>query len=957
MVYRLKLSVVAAASVMLFSWQASAAVYSISDATALGSFVLSNGDVVNIANPIAATSNISPVANKTTAFTVNGGGHLLRGADTYAGFAFKNNITGNADIGQGTLSFNNMNMTNFRNDCGGALYASGQTWGMSANWVTIPNQVNINNSAFTDNTAGTYGGALYINYSSPNNSGETRKNPDAVVTLNNVSFTGNSSSSQGGAVGLSFNAMDLATVNITNGSFTNNTGGGLGGGALYVSQAAKVSAMQMTVDGTSFVGNSVRGNGGAIYVSTPTSTSTSTSTAFTGAIKNATFTNNSATGLGGAIYASLNTGKTLTIDNSTFTNNSGTAGVYITGNTNSKVFINNSSFSDHTGRALYLGGKNNFYASINNTSFTGNQSTSRGGAVYLDDWDALVGTFVDSSFTENQGSMGGAIAVFEADANIIALSKDSVFKDNIATSGKGNDFYFRIDNVDTVLNLNAGGSYKVEFNGGITAEANKKQYAFININMPYNYVNVAANTVAAPTNGTVLFNAAVENTNITMYGGTMALGVSGDLSSSDLDVRAGTIRLTNGAVNNYSVNALSLTNNADIAVDVDLAAGTMDKLTATTLSGSGNLTVRNMVLLSDAIADTTVINFADDGLKGHIVNGVGQLSYSPLYVYDVSYDNAVGDFTFIRKSSGGIPVPNPYVYSEVLSSQSVGFIQDAIMTGVMSDLGRFDSVFGGGMSSGDTPIKRNLWVKMSAFSDDVAFDDFENINSDYFFLTAGLTSGDVKIANFDTRYSFFAGYVDNVQKYTNVKTYQKGGYFGGLIEFDNGGLSLGIGFDIGFLNNESENMFGKDKYNTYWGGLAGKIGYDVELENGITVTPILYAAFSYAHSNDYTAASGMRISTDDMKIWKIAPALSVAKKIADEWKVAVNVKYIFPWYYGGDGQVGPLFISALSSDPYVEYGAGIERKFTDTWGLSLRINRRDGGRQGWNGILYLNFAF
>ena len=46
----------------------------------------------------------------------------------------------------------------------------------------------------------------------------------------------------------------------------------------------------------------------------------------------------------------------------------------------------------------------------------------------------------------------------------------------------------------------------------------------------------------------------------------------------------------------------------------------------------------------------------------------------------------------------------------------------------------------------------------------------------------------------------------------------------------------------------------------------------------------------------------------------------------------------------------------MSAKPYVEYGFGVEKNWSDKSGYA-ELTRRDGGREGWNVNLGLNFDF
>ena len=113
--------------------------------------------------------------------------------------------------------------------------------------------------------------------------------------MSNTTFTDNTAGTDGGAI-----CNKGGTVNVTSSSFTNNTSSGEynGGGAIF-----NYYSGSLTINSCTFTANTATTNGGAINV-----------TAATLKVTNSTFTNNTASGDGGAIY-DIGTGSESTIIN------------------------------------------------------------------------------------------------------------------------------------------------------------------------------------------------------------------------------------------------------------------------------------------------------------------------------------------------------------------------------------------------------------------------------------------------------------------------------------------------------------------------------------------------------------------------------------------------------------------------------------------------------------------
>lgn len=150
----------------------------------------------------------------------------------------------------------------------------------------------------------------------------------------------------------------------------------------------------------------------------------------------------------------------------------------------------------------------------------------------------------------------------------------------------------------------------------------------------------------------------LENTNLVL--GRRASVLDGH----NLTLNSGALSLANGIIDTSSLNSLTVTGNTNIYTDVDLANSQMDRLEAKTYGKhTGNLNVAGMNLLSDAKLDKTEIYFADKGLKGNVTTTVSDVAYTPIYKYNVKYDNRNdgGYFVFDRLATGGgtSPSTNP----------------------------------------------------------------------------------------------------------------------------------------------------------------------------------------------------------------------------------------------------------------------------------------------------------
>ena len=341
---------------------------------------------------------------------------------------------------KGDLTLNNVDLKGNNANFGGAIWNEGT--------------LTINGGSFEGNTANV-AGAIYnaagakltvdgVTFASNSSAiAGAINNRDGTVTITNSTFKGNTAVAEGG-LGQGGAITNADQMTITGGSFANNTAN-YSGGAIYNGAHAAPGQTSLTIDGTTFTGNSVTADfsttpndniaGGAIFNDTNAKLD----------VKNATFTDNTSSLKGGAIF---NRDGTVTITNSTFKGNSvpksaGGAVLNESGNTGilGTITITGSTFEGNkagNGGAVWNG--SNGKVEIADSTFKGNTALAeggigQGGAITNADQMTITG----STFEGNQaGKIGGAI--FNAASGKLDFNGTNTFTNNTA-AGKANDIY------------------------------------------------------------------------------------------------------------------------------------------------------------------------------------------------------------------------------------------------------------------------------------------------------------------------------------------------------------------------------------------------------------------------------------------------------------------------------------------------------------------------------------
>lgn len=431
----------------------------------------------------------------------------------------------------------------------------------------------------------------------------------------------------------------------------------------------------------------------------------------------------------------------------------------------------------------------------------------------------------------------------------------------------------------------------------------------------------------------------------------------GKYALNTLNLNGGILDIANGKATDIKLAKLSLSKESNIILDTDLANQTMDRFSDdTTVDGSAKLNISKLNLVSDAQNEKTTINFTKDATLLAATNYTGATSnlkaLSPIYSYDVAYDNTSGDFTFTRGSGSSTDDYNPAVYASSVAGYTIDFLQYNIANTAFSAMtSNKDTV------KGNMPKTDNIWVSVIGFDDNVDFNHFQTVDSKMMSVIGGVNSDKTSTKFGDAVYGVYAGYMNGEQKYDGNKIDQNGGYIGLSAKVQNQNTFVQAVVNGGFIKNEDKHSFGNDKFDSYWTGVALKGGYDYKLNESTTVQPNIYVGYTFVNNEDYTSKSGARIKNDNLHLWEIAPGVKVSKDFANGWNGFAQAKYAFVMDNGGDVNVDNLTLPNISAKNYVEYGVGVEKALSDSWNLSTFINRRNGGREGWNGNINFKYNF
>ena len=625
------------------------------------------------------------------------------------------------------------------------------------------------------------------------------------------------------------------------------------------------------------------------------------------------------------------------------------------------------------------------------------------GTVNQDTGEITYGEIKNSSFINNyaESTNGTAIggAIFSTShLNITADNAQSVFSGNKTISNgieeqnaigmygycvKQNDKYVFVDPLTgTQSDKNpASLTLKAVNNGVIVFDDTIRGGGLdMNTSSPIETPETAFDLALTGDNsGKVILNNDIINANISLDNTNLYLGRENVFDQSQsLSLNSGNLYLNNNSIGTMHIPTLNLNGNTNLSVDVDLANKQMDRITADNYNITNNdafINVNNINLLSDSNQQSTSILFADEQLANNVqYTGISPIAYSPIYKYDVSYstnpEDNLGYFFFNRASSSSgnqSDAFNPAVLTPSVATQAGAYTtqlqtfnyafqhSDSFMN--IPSLDRLSIINNNKYALNTTnfsplltPHSHNgLWVKPYASFESIPLNNGPTVSNINYGTLIGYDS-DIKQINhgFNRVLTAYIGYNGASQRYQGVDAYQNGGILGSTATFYKGNFFNATTVSVGASVGDATTMYGSENYTMLMAGIGNKFGYNFEFKQGkYILQPNFLMSYSFINTFDYTNAANVRIESDPLHALQLSPGIKFIMNTKNGWQpyLAVNMT----WNILDETKVtaNDVRLPSMSIDPYVSYGAGIQKCFKDdrftAYGQAMVHN---GGRNG-----------
>ena len=490
--------------------------------------------------------------------------------------------------------------------------------------------------------------------------------------------------------------------------------------------------------------------------------------------------------------------------------------------------------------------------------------------------------------------------------------------------------------------------------------------------------------ITGDSTGKVILNNDVINANISLDNTNLYLGRDNVFDQSQsLTLNSGSMSMINNQAGTMNIPTLNLNGITNLGVDVDLANKQMDTIKATNynVAQDAKLNVNNINLLNDAKEDLTNIQFTDnkDIASATAYTGASPIAYSPIYKYEVSYNPEDGLFTFLRGggTTGGngnaSDAFNPAVLAPSVATQTGAYTTqlqtfnyafqhaDTFMnipylerisminknkyamspTGEATDVGTFSPL----LTKEDTS---GFWVKPYASFENIPLNNGPKVSNINYGTLVGYDSSLTPIAKgWERVLTGYVGYNGASQRYSGVDAYQNGGILGGTATMYKGNFFNATTLSVGATAGDASTMYGNENYAMLLAGVGNKTGYNFEFKDGrIILQPNFLISYTFVNTFDYTNGAGVRIKSDPLNAIQLAPGLKLIGNTKNGWQPYLSVAMV--WNLLDDSKVtaNDVRLPEMSIDPYVQYGAGIQKRFKDRFIAFGQAMIHNGGRNG-----------
>ena len=730
--------------------------------------------------------------------------------------------------------------------------------------------------------------------------------------IENSAFLGNFVNSEGfnfGVGGAIYNVSG-GNMDIDYGLISNNysLGASAYGGAISNGFGGTTNET-MTINHSILSGNYAEGSvvpcGGAVYNNGTLEIMNTT------LLDNYVTGDNNIFGYGGAVY---NLGP-LTLDNVNLIGN------YAQGESNAFLW----------GGGIY----NNNSLTVRNSSINGNHIDTdfiaQGGAIMNDSSGTIniTNSVIENNYISSSSTEGNGGGIYNS--GILNISK-TTFKNNMNQYGELNDIYntgtINLESANILSGIAGSGTLNKTGSGVLNLGGINEKYTG-NFNFEGGTINLLA--------GADYFSAS--NT-------TFDNGIN--------------FNMQNGEINNINFGNLTLNGTSHIFADINFNTNTMDRINASSLSGSGNIFLEKLSAIGTPKNQYISIPFADNILKDHI-SYTPQTIETPVYNYNSVYNSSDGNIELTR---GGF---NSSVFIPAVAAQLAGYLTqidnyknifanlDMVMIQPPDVRTGFDTrnKIASTSQFAFSPLlipedSRGIWFKPYATFENVPLRGGVDVSNVSYGTLIGGESGLKKLKKgWYGIYGAYLSYNGSHQAFDGNSIYNNGGLIGLDEVLYKGGFFSAWTANIGANSAEASSRFGRENFVMLNTGIAEKTGYNWEVfRRKLIIQPSFMMSYNFINTFNYTTDYDLQINAEPLHAIHIEPQLKLIGNFKNYLQPYLSVSMVWNILDNSRFQANDVYLPELSVKPFVQYGAGVQKRWGERLTGFLEAMIRNGGRNG-----------
>jgi outer membrane autotransporter protein len=151
----------------------------------------------------------------------------------------------------------------------------------------------------------------------------------------------------------------------------------------------------------------------------------------------------------------------------------------------------------------------------------------------------------------------------------------------------------------------------------------------------------------------------------------------------------------------------------------------------------------------------------------------------------------------------------------------------------------------------------------------------------------------------------------------------------------------------GVYGNEMNTSRGNDNTFNYFAGASTKVAYNWRFARNWSLQPNLMVAYNYfGQENWHTDFGQMGMMSGMLHGINIAPGLNLMYE-RETWSAYLTLQYMYNINQSVGGRAGNVNMPRISMDRgYIQYGIGVNKKFTDRFSGYFQTVIRNVGRNG-----------